>query len=260
MARRPRSRTPGTPEYKRRQARIAARKARRQGTTPAKPPTAPVGPHLTPDERGQEIELEFDYENSIAQALADLQDVTDPNVVAAAQARIDDAYKRGVGDTTEQLAGRGLVGQGVNDAHLTDVRRVKQLSELDLQNQISRANARYNALKTALDTRITQHRLNFATMRGSKIQVGQPGSPASGGGGGAGTAPGGSKPTTKGSAATGPPPGPGYVWTGFQWVKAGAKSPGIAGHAGNKRGLPSGPPPGPGYYWTGTRWAKVPRR
>lgn len=140
-----RSRIKGTPEYRRRQERIRARRGTpgRAGT-PGTPGSPTPQPYLDPQQQSQVLSDWYGLIGEGVSADQDLADVmaNDPLV----QTQIEDNYKRAVGVRGESLASRGLSATGVNDAQVWDVKRARDLSLLNQANVVKRAQDRHTAI------------------------------------------------------------------------------------------------------------------
>lgn len=258
----------------------------KQVTVPAKPvQPAPVLPYLTPEQQMSVNESIGHFDEILSTAglgvkQADIQlnqiDLPQINLRAAQQGEA----------TVESMAGRGLSNSGIRDSDLIDVERSRTMNETQArarftaaQDAYDAAQANVNSATTKLNDWITntsgenarRDNSDIAPVEGANVAL-QPykGPTAPGAGAPANAAPAGPKPTyalpsisttpnrpgeavpaTNNSYASGPPPGPDYVWTGNRWVKMGTAQNGAHGLG------PSGPPPGPNYYWNGVKWVKT---
>jgi hypothetical protein len=191
-----RSKTKGTPEYKRRQARIAARRS-----------TKPVGASLDPETMGQYINEYYEEQGLRAQHHDALQDtlINDP----LERQKIGREFTGGAIQRVQGLAERGLSARGYDAGDLSDLTRTKVEATKAQDLAVRTAQNKYDAAIQELNTRRTALDKNYAAIAGRNIQAGTgiyknrkpagwtpPSLPTTAPGGGSGAAP----PTVGGTA------------------------------------------------------------
>jgi hypothetical protein len=142
-------------------------------------PGVPAG--LSPEQQQERNRENWEIAESRRQAEEEYRSITDPAEIAKVQARILENYNRGVGDTTEALAGRGLTGAGVTADQLWDVTRTRDLADLEHRDLIRKATERFAAIKSGLDVRQGNSDLNFAAMAGANMKAPVPAVPGQAG-------------------------------------------------------------------------------
>lgn len=131
----------------------------REVTTPGTPGTPP---YLDPRDalsRAQEL---GNLDLSSIQSEGDLNAVLagDPSI----RASIEENWKRGVRGTTENLGGRGIRSEGINDSDLYDVNRDKQLSNLRQDAALESARARNTAVQDWVTRQRATVELGYAAL------------------------------------------------------------------------------------------------
>jgi len=162
---------------------------------PGTPPQAATPPYLEPDVQGRFDEQFFGIlgqgiENE--QALKDLE-AGDPLV----RQQIQDNYTMSLRKRGEELAARGLSAAGVSNAQVWDVDRARDLANTQQDTVLSRARARFTAVKANLDAQLTALQ-NWRVQATTPGTAGTPGAPAGGG-----PPAGGGRPATPGAGGKG---------------------------------------------------------